>query len=134
MHTASASYYTAADLCNMVYETAKTLYCNYGSVLLFLRCDRLAWRCIKPQQGQKVGSCSAHSKQGGCRVRQQWEQGVRFGLFGPHWSSCQKINMMQCALFYCDLWKQKISTWCFPFVNIGTSPDRTDRSFPGEIF
>jgi len=29
--------------------------------------------------------------------------------------------MMQCALFHCDLHKQKISTWCFRFfVNIGT--------------
>jgi len=40
---ASASYNTAADLYNMVYETAKTLQCNYGSVLLFHRCDRVAW-------------------------------------------------------------------------------------------
>jgi len=24
------------------------------------------------------------AKQGGCRVRQQWEQGVRFWVFGPH--------------------------------------------------
>jgi len=52
----------------------------------------------------------------------------------PHWSSCWKIKMMQCALFYCDVWKQKISTWCFPFVNIGTSPDRTEQSLSGGIF
>ena len=52
--------------------------CNY----------RLAWRCIRLQWRQKVGSCSAHTKQGGCRVREQWEQGVTFWLFGPHWSSC----------------------------------------------
>jgi len=38
----SACYYTAADLHSMVYETAKALYCNYGSPLLFHRCDRLA--------------------------------------------------------------------------------------------
>jgi len=34
--------------------------------------------CIKLQWRQKVGSCSAHAKQGGYRVRQQWELGVRF--------------------------------------------------------
>ena len=39
-------------------------------------------------------------------------------------SSCQK-----CVLFYCDLRQQNISTWCFPFVNIATSPDRTVQSF-----
>jgi len=42
---ASASYYTAADFYSMVYATAKALSCNYESVLLFHRCDRLAWRC-----------------------------------------------------------------------------------------
>ena len=36
------SYYTAAHLYSMVYETAKAFYCNYGSVLLFWRCDRLS--------------------------------------------------------------------------------------------
>ena len=71
---------------------------------------------------------------GGCRVRQQWEQGVRFWLFGPHWSSCQEIKMMQCALFYCDLRKHIISTCCFPFVSIGTSLDRTKQSFSGGCF
>jgi len=39
---ASVSYYTAADLYSMVYETAKALYCNYRRVLLFHHCDRLA--------------------------------------------------------------------------------------------
>jgi len=55
--------------------------------------------CIRLQWRQKVGSCTAHAKQGGCRQRQQWELGVRFRLFGPHWSSCQQIQTMQCALF-----------------------------------
>jgi len=32
------------------------------------------------------------------------------------------------------LMKTKISTICFPFVNIGTSPDRTAQSFSGGIF
>ena len=75
---ASASYCTAAYLYSMVYATAKALSCNYGNVLLFHRCDRLAWRCIRPQWRQKVGSCSARANQGGCQVRQQWELGVRF--------------------------------------------------------
>jgi len=69
-------------------------------------CITLSWR-------QKVGGCSAHAKHGGCRMRQQWELGVRFWLFGPHWSSCQKIEMMQCALFYCDFWKQKFQHGAF---------------------
>ena len=43
-----------------------------------------------------------------CKAR--WlssEATVRGVKFWPHWSSCQKIKMKQCALFYCDLWKQK---------------------------
>jgi len=67
-------------------------------------------------------------------VRQQWEQGVRFWVFGPHWSSCHKIKMMQCTLLYCDLWKQNISTCCFPFVNVGTWHDRTTQSFQAVSF
>jgi len=34
-------------LYSVVYEAAKTLQCNYGSALVFHRCDRLAWRCIR---------------------------------------------------------------------------------------
>jgi len=63
----------------------------------------------------KRSAIAAYAKQGFCRLRQQWELGERFWLFGPHWSSCQKLKMMQCALFYCQFWKQKISTRCFPF-------------------
>ena len=50
------------------------------------------------------------------------------------WSSCQKIKMMQCALFYCDLSKQKMSTSYLRFVNIATSPDRTEQIFPAGCF
>ena len=32
------------------------------------------------------------------------------------------------------LLKTKISIWCFPFVNIATSPDRTEQSFSGGMF
>jgi len=39
---ASACYYTAADLCSMVYET-------YGIALLLHCCDRFAWQCIRLQ-------------------------------------------------------------------------------------
>jgi len=60
---------------------------------------------IKLQWRQKFGSCSVHAKQAGCWERQQKKHRVRFWLFGPRWSSCQKIKMMQCALFYYDLWK-----------------------------
>jgi len=102
-----ACYYAAADLCSLVYETAKALSCNYGSVLLFHRYDRLAWRCIRLQWRQKVGICSAYAKQGGCRVRQQWEQGVRFWLFGPHWCRCQKIKMMAMCVISLRLMKTK---------------------------
>ena len=83
---------------------------------------------------QKVGSCSAHAKQGVCCVKQLWELGVIFWVFGPHWSSGQKTKIMQCALFYCDLWKQKISTWCFPFVNVATLPGTTEQIFSGGMF
>jgi len=49
MRTASASYYTAAGLYSMLYETAKALSCGCENVLLFHRCDQLSWRCIKLQ-------------------------------------------------------------------------------------
>jgi len=39
----------------------------------------------------KRWAVATYTKQDGCRARQQWELGVRFWLFGPHWSSCQKI-------------------------------------------
>ena len=42
--------------------------------------------------------------------------------------------MIQCALFYCDLRKQKISIWYFPFVNIATLPDRTNQTFQAGYF
>ena len=42
--------------------------------------------------------------------------------------------MLQCALFHCDLLKQKVSTCCFPFVNIGTSPVRTEQRFEAGYF
>ena len=50
----------------------------------------------------KKSAVAARIQKGGCRVRQQWELGVRFWPFGPHCSSCQKIKMMRCALFHCD--------------------------------
>ena len=100
------------------------------STLLFHRCDRLVWRCIRLQWRQKVGSCSAHVKQGGCRVRQEWD----FAYLGrTELSSGQKIKMMQCALLYCD-WKQEFSIWCFPFVNVATLPGRIEQSFSGSMF
>ena len=43
MHTASPRPLTSAGLYSKVYKTAKALSCNYVSVLLFHRCDRLAW-------------------------------------------------------------------------------------------
>jgi len=72
----------------------EVFYCF--TVAIGLPVDASQWR-------QKVHSCSVHAKQGDCRVRQQWELGVKFWLFRLHWSSCQKIKMMQCALFYCNL-------------------------------
>jgi len=38
-----------------------------------------------------------------------------------HCSSCQKHQMMQCALVYCDLWKQKNSSRPFAFCQLSTS-------------
>ena len=120
---ASACYFPAADLYSRCLKlrkhfnaTVKVLYCFTVAISLPGAASDLQWR-------QKVGSCSAHGKQGGCRVF------VRFWLLGLRWSSCQKTKTMQCALLCCDFWKQKISTWCFGLVNIATSPDRTEESF-----
>ena len=38
----------------------------------------------------------------------EWDLAV-----GPHWSRCQKMKMMQCALFYCDFWKQEFQHGAF---------------------
>ena len=32
------------------------------------------------------------------------------------------------------LMKTKMLTCCFPFVNVGTSPDRTEQRFAGSMF
>jgi len=116
---ASDSHYTAADLSNMVYETAKALQCNYGSVLLFQRFNRFAWQCIRLQWRQKVGKCSAQAN--GCRVRQQWKLGVRFWFLGRTEAADRKQNdAMQCALFYwnfnmmlsfCQSWHLTWQNW-----------------------
>jgi len=53
------------------------------------------------------------------------------------WAAVKQLSgnkMMQRALFYCDLSNQNISTWYFPFVNIDTSPDRTEQSYSGGVF
>ena len=93
----------------------------------FITAIGFAWRYIRLQWRKKI--CSAHAKQGGCRVRQQWELGVRFWLLEPHWSSCQKIKMMLCALFYCDLWKQKFQHVAFLFRTL--APHLTEQ---GKVF
>ena len=139
---ASASYYTAADLYSMLYETAKALSCNYGNVLLFYRFDQLAWRCIRLQwsirlqynEDYKFGSSSgsAHPKQGGCRVRQQWDLGVRFWVYGQHLSSGQKIKMMQCALSYCV--KAKNFNRLFSFCQPWDLPWQNRVKFSGGMF
>ena len=90
---------------------------------------RLAWRCIRLHWRQKFFTYSAHAKQGGCRVRQQWEQGVRFWLFWPHWSRCHKIEMMQCALLYCDLWKQKLQHAAFLLPTLAPHPTELSKVF-----
>jgi len=61
---------------------------KFFTVSLF-RSARLAMHqttTIKKASGCNEEKSSA-IKQGGCRVRQQWELGVRFWLFGPYWSS-----------------------------------------------
>ena len=63
---ASASYSTAAGLYNMVYETAKALSCNYGSALLFHRCDRLGWGCVMHQTTMKT---KGRQLQRACKTR-----------------------------------------------------------------
>ena len=68
--------------------------------------------CIKLQWRQKVGSCNAHAKQGGCRVRQQLELGVRLWLFGPHWSSCQKYRWCNVRCFTSTCKNKEFQHFC----------------------
>jgi len=62
----SASYYTAADLYSVMYETAKALSCNCGNVLLFHRYHRLAWRYIMHQPTTKT---KGRQLQRACKTR-----------------------------------------------------------------
>jgi len=85
------------------------------------------WLTVSPLRSARLAMNQSTMKaksrhlQRACKTRWLPSLGVRFWLFGPHWSHCQKIIMMHCAMFYCDFWKQKNSTWCFPFVNTATS-------------
>ena len=45
----------------------------------------------------------------------------------------QNQNDAMCVVLL-RLMKTKISTCCFPFVNVGTSPDRTEQSFQAGCF
>jgi len=69
----------------MVYTKLRKHFAFMQVFTVSRRCDRLAWRCMRLQCKQKVGSCNAHAKQGGCRVRPQWELEVRFWVLRPHW-------------------------------------------------
>ena len=64
----------------------------------------------------------------------KWEQGVRFWLFRPHWSSCQKIKMMQCALFYGDLGKQKLQHGAFLLPTLAPLPTELSEVFQAGCF
>jgi len=96
---ASACCYTAVDLYS-VRKCESTLMQSWKcfavsplqSACLEMHETIVQWR-------QKVGSCSAYAKQGSCRVRQLWELGVRFWLFGQHWNSCEKQKVMHRAFF-----------------------------------
>jgi len=76
----------------LLQQTAAMLY----------RCVWLAWRYIKVQRRQKIGSCSAHAKMwlsGEAIVRATSE------ILGI-WAAVKQrseIKMMQCAFFYWDI-------------------------------
>jgi len=112
------------------------LWKHFNAIVEVIHCFtvRLAWRCIQLQWRQKVFSCSVHAKQGICRVKQQWEQGVRFWLFNPHLRSCQKIEMMQCALFYFNLWKQKLQHAAFLLPTWAPHPTELSKVFQAGCF
>ena len=129
----SAFYYAAADLYSMVYETAKELSCNYGSVLLFHRCDRLSWRCVRLQWRQKSAVAA----------RMQNKLAVEWGnseskVWAAVWAALKQIsenkndgNVRCLSAIYEN---KKNSKWYFPFANIATSPDRAQQSFLGGMF
>jgi len=131
MHTASHWSLTITILWQICTVWCTKLPKHFNATVEVFYCFtvRLAWRCIQLQGRQNVSSCSAHAKQGGCRVKQQWEQGLRFWLFKPQWSSCQKIEMMQCALFYCDLWKQKLQHAAFLLPTLAPHPTELGQVF-----
>ena len=73
-----------------------------------------------------------------CKTRLLWTEATvraRSEILGI-WAALKQLsenkNDAMCIVLL-RLMKTKISTWCFPFVNIATSPDRTDQSFSGWI-
>ena len=111
----SACYYAAADLYSLVYELRKHFHAIMEVFYCFPVAIDLPGDALDYNEDKKAGSCSAHAKQGGCRVRQQCEHGVRFWLFGPHWSRCQKIKMMAICVVLGRLMKTKMLNMVLSF-------------------
>ena len=95
---ASASYYAVADLCSIMYETTKALSCNCGSVLLFHRYGRLAWRCIMHQIAIKTDRQFYLTSE---KIRYQGEENDRkvFESSSPskHSRTAQKKHKSNCS-------------------------------------
>ena len=91
MRTASLPPLTVADLYSMLYETAKALSCNCGSVLLFHRCHRLAWQCIMHQTTTKT---KGRQFQRACKTRWLWSEATvraRSEIFAV-WAALKQVS------------------------------------------
>ena len=95
---ASASYYIATELYSMVYETAKGFKGNYGSVLLFHRCDRLAWPPDYNKDKKSAVATRIQSKlivEWGNSESQEWD----FGYLGRTEAAVRKYKWCNVPCF-----------------------------------
>jgi len=133
MRTASAFYYTATDLYSMVYETAKALLMQLWKVLTVspLQSACLAMHQItmktKGRQLQRVSKTTWLSSEATVRARSEI-----LGIWVALKQLSENKNDATGAVLL--RLKKTISTCCFPFVNIGTSPGTTEQSFSGGMF
>jgi len=126
MRTASLRSVTVLSQICTVWRTKLRKHVNAVMEKVFYHCSQLAWPCIRLHWRKKICSCSAHAKRGVCRVKQQWELGVRFGYLGR-----TEAKIMLCALFYCDLRKEKFQHVAFPFSTLAPHLTEQNNFFNG---
>jgi len=128
---ASASCYSAAALYSVVHEIAKALSCIMEVFSCFtFAIDFMHQTTMKTKGLQLQRACKTRWVSNEATVR------TRSAILSI-WAALKQLsennNDAMCIVLL-RLIKQKISTWRFLFVNIGTSPDKTEQSYSSRMF